>query len=95
MCCFVLLLTLLGPRFAFLGVWLATARVDIAFSGNFWLPLAGLLFLPWTALIYVLVYAPVGGVSAGGWVLVGLGFVLDIATYFGRTAQQRYQTSTA
>ena len=93
MCCFVLVLGFLGPRFAFLWVWLATPRVELAFSGNFWLPLAGMIFLPWTALAYVLAFAPVLGVSPLGWVIVGLGFALDIATYFGRTAQQRYQAA--
>ena len=91
MCCFVLVLGFLGPRFAFLWTWLATSRVDIAFSGNFWLPLVGMLFLPWTALAYVFAYAPAQGVSPLGWAIVALGFVLDIATYSSRAAQQRYQ----
>ena len=95
MCCFVLVLGFLGPRFAFLWVWLASNRVDLAFSGNFFVPLLGVLFLPWTALMYVLVYAPATGVSALGWVIVALGFVLDIATYAGRSAQNRYQATTA
>lgn len=95
MCCFVLVLGFLGPRFAFLWVWLATARVELAFSGNFWLPLLGLLFLPWTALVYVFAWAPGNGVSAIGWLCVGLAFLLDIASYVGRNAQQRYQGASA
>jgi hypothetical protein len=95
MCCFVLVLGFLGPRFAFLWVWLATARVELAFSGGFWLPLLGMLFLPWTALTYVLAYAPGQGVSTLGWVIVALAFALDLATYFGRVAQQRYQGAPA
>lgn len=95
MCCFVLVLGFLGPRFAFLWVWLATARVDVAFSGGFWLPLAGMLFLPWTSLVYVFAYAPGIGVSPLGWVFVALGLFLDIATYAGRSAQERYQGAGA
>lgn len=91
MCCFVLVLGFLGPRFAFLWVWLATARVEIAFDGSFWLPLAGMIFLPWTSLAYVFAYAPMVGVSPLGWAIVVLGLALDLATYVGRTAQQRYQ----
>ena len=30
-----------------------------------------------------------------GWFVVALGFVLDIASYSGRAAQQRYQTDAA
>lgn len=91
MCCFVLVLGFLGPRFAFLWVWLATTRVEIAFDGSLWLPLAGMLVLPWTSLAYVFAYAPTVGVSPLGWAIVVLGLALDLATYFGRTAQQRYQ----
>ena len=91
MCCFVLVLGFLGPRFAFLWVWLATARVEIAFDGSFWLPLAGMIVLPWTSLAYVFAYAPMVGVSPLGWAIVVLGLALDLATYVGRTAQQRYQ----
>jgi hypothetical protein len=95
MCCFVLVLGFLGPRFAFLWVWLATARVELAFSGNFWVPLLGMIFLPWTALVYVFAWAPGQGVSTIGWVCVALAFALDLATYFGRSAQQRYQGAPA
>ena len=95
MCCFALILGLLGPRVAFIWVWLATARVDLAFNGAFWLPLAGMLFLPWTALFYVLAYAPVAGVSTLGWFVVACGLLLDIATYSSRVVQQRYQSEPA
>jgi hypothetical protein len=95
MCCFVMVLGLLGPRFAFLYAWIFTDRVSLAFSGGWFVPLLGLLFLPWTALVYVLAYAPVGGVSALGWVFVALGFVADIATYSSRAAQQRYYSAPA
>jgi hypothetical protein len=54
-----------------------------------------MLFLPWTALTYVLAYAPGQGVSTLGWVIVALAFALDLATYFGRVAQQRYQGAPA
>jgi hypothetical protein len=92
MCCFVLVLGFLGPRIAFLWVWLATARVELAFSGAFWLPLLGMLFLPWTALAYVAAWAPMGGVSTIGWCVVAFGFLLDLASYSSRSSQQRYNS---
>ena len=57
---------------------------------SFWLPLAGLIFLPWTALAWVLCYAPIIGVSGFGYFVVALGFFFDIATWAGRFAQDRY-----
>ena len=93
MCCPLLILVFLGPRFAFGFVWLFTSRVTEAFSGNWILALLGLIFLPWTALAYVAAWAPTGGVTGIGWAVVIIGFVLDIATYSGRAAQNRYESS--
>jgi len=94
-CCFVLILGFLGPRLAFLWAWIFTPRVTEAFDGSFWWPLVGVLILPWTALAYVAAWAPTGGVSGLGWAVVAFGFVLDIASYAGRSVEQRYQSSTA
>ena len=97
MCCLFLAVGLLGPRLGFLGVWLFSSpnRVSLAFDGGFLLPLLGLLFLPWTALFYVLAYAPITGVSAIGWLFVALGFIADLGTYASRSAQKRYYGANA
>ncbi len=81
MCCLAVILTLLGPRVAFLVTWLATNRVAVAFHHDFVVPFLGLIFLPWTALLYTLSYAPVGGVSGLGWLFVGLGVLADLGSY--------------
>ncbi len=95
MCCFILVLGFLGPRLAFLYAWIFTNRVTDAFSGNFFIPLLGLLFLPWTALAYCAAWSVVGGVSGIGWLVVVLGFLLDIGSYSSRAAQQRIQSSSS
>jgi hypothetical protein len=89
MCCFLLLFAAFGPRFAIVGMWLFGDRVDAAFGSALW-PLLGLFLAPWTTLMYLLVWSRVGGVSGGEWVIVGLGVVLDLATYAARPAQSRY-----
>jgi hypothetical protein len=57
MCCFFSSLLLLGPRIAFLVYWLlAPVRVNLSLAVfNFpWLvSLLGLIFAPWTMLMYV------------------------------------------
>ena len=100
MCCFVLILGFFGPRLAFLFTWLFSNRVTLAFAsaGSPWdwvVPVMGLVFLPWTALMYVLAFAPIVGVSTLGWFFVGLGLLLDILTYSSRAAQRRYESGTA
>jgi hypothetical protein len=88
--CLFALIAVLSPRAALLILWLFSPWVDRAFAG-FFLPLLGLVFLPWTTLMYVLVNAPAGGIHVAGWILVGLGVVLDLSSY----AQSRaYRDST-
>ena len=80
MCCFFLSLLFLGPRFAFLVYWLIRpAYINTVFNTWIW-PLLGLIFLPWTTLMWVLVYGA-NGIVGFDWVWVGLALVGDIATY--------------
>jgi hypothetical protein len=86
------LLVLLGsafPRIALILTWIFTSRVDIAFDGEFLLPLAGLIFLPYTTFFYVIAYAPIAGVSTIGWVFVIFGVLLDLANWFGSGREGR------
>jgi hypothetical protein len=81
-----------APRAALLLVWLFTNQLALAFD-TFWIALAGFVFLPFTTLLYALAYQPVVGVTGFGWFLVGIGFMLDIANWFGsarRSEQRRY-----
>jgi len=94
MCCLFASLMLFGPRFAILIWWLLdSARWQLAFS-NFFVPLVGFLFLPWTTLMYVAV-AP-GGIVFFDWIILGLGLLVDLAGYssseYGR--RQRYATGS-
>jgi len=96
MCCAVLVLGFLGPRLAFLWVWIFNLRpVEQAMGGGLLLPILGVIFLPWTSLMWVLCWSPIGGVTGFGYLLVAIGFFFDIATWSGRFAQNRYQQGTA
>lgn len=78
--CLFALIAIFSPRFALLLLWLFTNYVDRAFAG--WiLPLVGLLFAPWTTLFYVLVDVAPGPIHVAGWILVGLGVVMDLSSY--------------
>jgi hypothetical protein len=56
------------------------ARWQLAFDSFLW-PLLGFLFLPWTTLMYVIVF--VGGVTGFDWVWLGLALLADIGSYAG------------
>jgi hypothetical protein len=90
--CLLILLGSAFPRVALVLTWIFTSRVDIAFDGSVLLPLAGLVFLPYTTFFYVIAYAPVAGVSTIGWIFVLFGLLLDLAEWFGsgREGRRRY-----
>jgi hypothetical protein len=85
--CLFILLALISARIALIFMWIFTNLVDRAFD-SFIVPLLGVVFLPWTTLMYVVLWSPGSGVSGWEWILVALGFVVDIGSY-GRGAAQR------
>ena len=81
MCCVFTILLFFGPRLGILIWWLLNPRyVGFAFP-NWILGILGWLFLPWTTLMYILIYP--GGVVGFDWVWIGLAVVADIASYGG------------
>jgi CDP-diglyceride synthetase len=80
--CLFAILAALSPRLALVLVWIFTNLVDRAFEG-FLLPLLGLIFLPFTTLLYVLAYKPVVGVTGWGWFFVFIGVLFDLGSYGG------------
>ncbi len=81
MCCFYTILLFLGPRFASIVWWIANpTRWDLAFSSVIW-PILGIMFAPWTTLMYVLVFP--GGVTGFDWLWLGLAVLGDVGMYAG------------
>jgi hypothetical protein len=88
MCCIFTILVLLGPRVAGAIWWIANpARWSQAFNGSWLWPLLGLIFLPWTTLMFLLVF-PLG-VVGWDWLWLGLGLLSDIAWYAGGGLRRR------
>ena len=80
MCLFAILAGLF-PRFAFAIYWIARPNVVDAVFGTFIVPLVGLIFLPFTTLMYTILWTPGTGVSGWDWLWVGIAFVLDLGHY--------------
>lgn len=84
MCCFLTLLLLLGPRVAGVVWWIARPLLwSAAFNGSVIWPVLGLIFLPWTTLVYMMVFMINGSVTGFGWVWIGLAVLGDIAAHAG------------
>ncbi len=89
MCCLYTVLIFLGPRVGGIAWWLVQPlRWSAAFGSIIW-PILGIIFLPWTTLIYVAVYNPIAGISLLGWIFLALGVVADIAMHGGGTYYNR------
>ena len=81
MCCFFTTLLLLGPRLAILIWWLLSpARFAAAFNTLIW-PILGVIFLPWTTLMYIGLFP--GGIIGFDWVWLCLALLADIGSYTG------------
>ncbi len=81
MCCLAASLVVLGPRFGILLWWLLEpARWGLAFDTFVW-PFLGFLLVPWTTIMYVLVFP--GGVDGFDWIWLGFGLMADVFSYAG------------
>jgi hypothetical protein len=72
----------LFPRLGTLFIWLARpAYFNAAFGGSWLWPVLGILFLPFTTLMYVLLYSGVGGLTGWDWMWLILAVVIDVMHY--------------
>ncbi len=66
------------PRLVTLFIWLARPLLfSAAFGGSWFWPLLGIIFLPFTTLMYILVWSP-GGLVGFDWFWIVLAVMLDI-----------------
>lgn len=80
MCCFLTTLILLGPRIAALVWWLFwPVRWNLAFNTVLW-PILGIIFLPWTLLMYVILFPVIG---FWDWLILILAIIVDLGSFGG------------
>ena len=81
--CLFLVIAALSPRLAGLLMWIFTPWVDRAFGPLIW-PILGIVFLPLTTLLYVILWNTGGrGVNGWEWFFVILAVLGDLASYGG------------
>ncbi len=86
--CLLVLLAAFAPRLIVIFAWIARpAYFDAVFST--WIfPLLGLIFLPFTTLMVLLVGAPPAGITGFEWFWVGLAVLLDLGHYASTWSQR-------
>ncbi len=88
-CCLFAVLLAGAPRLAFLLWWIVQPhRMQLTFGTFIW-PLVGLIFVPWTTIMYVLVYP--GGINGLDWLWLGLALAIDVSTYAGNYRARQMQ----
>jgi hypothetical protein len=81
-CCLLALIGLFSPRLAIFLLAIFTNDLSRAFDS--WLvPLLGFFLLPWTTLVYTLLWTTSRHVNGVEWVLVGAAVLLDIGVVGG------------
>jgi hypothetical protein len=78
--CLIVLVAFFSARFALVLMWLFTNRLSDAFDSTLG-PLLGFFLLPWTTLIYALVWGSHHSVNGFEWFLVAFGFLVDISSW--------------
>ena len=83
--CLFVMFAALAPRLGVFLIWLARPQLWDAAFDTFIIPLAGIVFLPFTTLMYLLLFTP--GVGLSGWDLLwlGLAVVIDV-THLGASS---------
>ena len=67
----------LAPRLVLLLAWIFSERWDVVWGGNWFWPLMGIIFLPYTTVMYILAWGP-AGIQGWDWMWIILGLMLDI-----------------
>jgi hypothetical protein len=67
----------LAPRLVLILAWIFGRRWDLVWQGNWIVPLLGIIALPYTTIMYLLVWSP-SGLHGFDWVWLALGVMLDI-----------------
>jgi hypothetical protein len=88
-CCILLALFAFGPRLVLALEWIFGHKIQHIWAGHWWWPLLGLIFLPWTTLMYTIVWST-GGVHGANWIAVALGVFLDLLSYSSKQAQKMW-----
>ena len=85
--CFIAFFIAFAPRLVLILAWIFSARWDVVWQTWLW-PLLGIIFLPYTTVMYMLAYNPVTGIAGWDWMWIGLGVLLDLMKW-GQIANSR------
>jgi hypothetical protein len=77
----------IAPRVVLLLAWIFSERWDIVWKGQWLWPLLGIIFLPYTTIMYMLTWSA-SGIHGWDWMWILMGLMLDVMKY-GQIANNR------
>ena len=81
-----------APRLATLFIWIARPTIfNAAFGGSWFWPILGIIFLPFTTLMYVILWSPGIGLTTYDWFWLVLAVVCDVMHYTSTAYYNRNQ----
>jgi hypothetical protein len=66
-----------APRIVLVLAWIFSARWPVVWQGDFLMPLLGIIFLPYTTIMYLLTWSLTGGIEGWDWMWIIIGLFLD------------------
>jgi hypothetical protein len=69
-----------APRAILIIAWIFSDRWNVVWQGAFIVPLLGIVFLPFTTIMYMLTWKP-AGITGWDWLWILLGLFLDLTNY--------------
>jgi hypothetical protein len=85
-----------APRAMLILAWIFSDRWARVWGGDFLVPLLGIIFLPFTTIMYMLSWSPTG-IQGWDWLWIILGLILDLI-HWGQVFDKRkeaYATATS
>jgi hypothetical protein len=79
----------LAPRLVLILAWIFSPRWALAFNNWFW-PLLGIIFAPYTTIMFLLSWSPGVGIVGFDWIWIFIGVLLDVWKWTA-VAQKRKQ----
>ncbi len=76
--CLLAMLAAFAPRLVLILAWIFGTRWDLVWRGNWFLPILGIIFLPYTTVMYMLVWSAAGGIVGFDWLWLALGLMMDL-----------------
>jgi hypothetical protein len=87
--CLLVLLLAFAPRVVLVLAWIFSDRWPFVWGSDWLIPLLGIIFLPYTTVMYMLVWTP-AGIEGWDWLWILLGVFLDVIKW-GQVAANRKQ----